>query len=196
MASALLNPLVIDNYLQLEVQTGRVAGSFSKPPLPVLHVSRFRVNPKRHLPGKWHLILDLSSPAVHSVNDGIVGEDYSVQYMKVDDIIADIMQLGRGSLLAKFFVQNAYCIVPVHTEDRQLLGMKWCGAFYVDMVLPFSVMSAPYISTGIADFVEWGGQAKLRRHLPDVFPWWLSQSLPSQLLCLSTQSGQVYRIFF
>ena len=155
MASALLNPLVIDNYLQLEVQTGRVAGSFSKPPLPVLHVSRFRVNPKRHLPGKWHLILDLSSPAVHSVNDGIVGEDYSVQYMKVDDIIADIMQLGRGSLLAKFFVQNAYCIVPVHTEDRQLLGMKWCGAFYVDMVLPFSIMSAPYISTGIADFVEW-----------------------------------------
>ena len=72
MASALLNPQVIDNYLQSEVQTGRVAGPFSQPPLPVLHVSRFGVIPKRHQPGKWRLILNLSSPAGHSVNNGIV----------------------------------------------------------------------------------------------------------------------------
>ena len=52
MASALLNPQVIDNYLQSEVQSGRVAGPFSQPPLPVLHVSRFGVIPKRHQPGK------------------------------------------------------------------------------------------------------------------------------------------------
>ena len=78
MASALLNPQVIDSYLQSEVQTGRVAGPFSQPPLPVLHVSRFSVIPKRHQPGKWRLILDLSSPAGHSVNDRIVGEDYSL----------------------------------------------------------------------------------------------------------------------
>ena len=44
MASALLNPQVINNYLQLEVQTGRVAGPFSQPPLPV-PVSRFHVIP-------------------------------------------------------------------------------------------------------------------------------------------------------
>ena len=155
MASALLNPQVIDSYLQSEVQTGRVAGPFSQPPLPVLHVSRFGVIPKRHQPGKWRLILDLSSPAGHNVNDGIAGEDYSLQYMKVDDIIAGIMRLGRGSLMAKFDVQNAYRIVPVHTEDRQLLGMKWRCAFYVDMVLPFGVRSAVYIFTCIADLVEW-----------------------------------------
>ena len=155
MASALLNPQVIDNYLQSEVQSGRVAGPFSQPPLPVLHVSRFGVIPKRHQPGKWRLILDLSSPAGHSVNDGIAGEDYSLQYVRVDDIIAGIMQLGRGSLMAKFDVQNAYRIVPVHTEDRQLLGMKWQGAFYVDMVQPFGVRSASYIFTFIADLVEW-----------------------------------------
>ena len=101
------------------------------------------VIPKRHQPGKWHLILDQSSPAGHSVNDGTAGEDYSLQYMKVDDIIAGIMRLGRGSLMAKFDVQNAYRIVPVHTEDRQLLGMKWRGAFYVDMALPIGIRSAP-----------------------------------------------------
>ena len=76
MVSALLHPQVIDNYLQLEVQkTGRVAGPFSQPPLSVLHVSRFGVIPKRHQPGKWRLILDLSSSVGQSVNDGIVGKD-------------------------------------------------------------------------------------------------------------------------
>ena len=75
--------------------------------------------------------------------------------MKVDDIIEGIMQLGQGSLMGKFDVQNAYHIEPVHTEDRQLLGMKWRGAFYVDMVLPFGVRSAPYIFTCVADLVEW-----------------------------------------
>ena len=74
-----------------------------------------------------------------------MGEDYSLQYMKFDDIIAGIMRL------AKFDVQNAHRIVPVHRADRQLLGMKWRGAFYVDMVLPFGVRSAPYIFTCIAD---------------------------------------------
>ena len=86
-------------------------------------------------PPTWELRLILSSPAGHSVNDGIADEDYSLQYMKVDDIIAGIMSLGRGSLVAKFDVQNAYLIVPVHTDDRQLLGMQWRGAFYVDMPL-------------------------------------------------------------
>ena len=124
MSSALLNPQVIDNYLQSEVQMGRVFGPFLEPPLPGLHVSRFGVLPKCNQPGKWRLILDLSSPIGHSVNDSIASEDYSLQYMKVDDIIAGTMQLGRGSLMAKFDVQNAYRIVPVHPADRQLLGMK------------------------------------------------------------------------
>lgn len=75
--------------------------------------------------------------------------------MKVDNIIADTMQFGRCSLMAKFDVQNAYCIVLVHLKNRRLLGMKWHGDFYVDMVLPFGIRSAPYIFTCTANSVEW-----------------------------------------
>ena len=57
-----------------------------------------------------------------------------------------IMRLGQGSLTAKIDVQNAYRIVPVHTEDRQLLCMKWQGAFYVDMV-QLSVSGQLHISS-------------------------------------------------
>ena len=69
MASALSNPQVIDNYLRSEVQLGRLAGPFLQPPLRNLHVSRFGIIPKHNQPGRWRLILDLSSPAGHSVND-------------------------------------------------------------------------------------------------------------------------------
>ena len=62
--------------------------------------------------------------------------------------------------MAKFEVQNAYRIVPADREDRQLLGMEWRGAFYVDKVLPFGVRSAPYIFTCITDLVEWVAKQK------------------------------------
>ena len=76
--------------------------------------------------------------------------------MKVDDIIAGIMQLGQGSLMGKFDVQNAYHIEPVHTEDRQLLGMKWRGAFYVDMALPIGIRSGAHFSK--VPIINWPGK--------------------------------------
>ena len=75
--------------------------------------------------------------------------------MKVDDIIDGIMSLGRGTLLAKFDVESAYRIIPVHHNDRYLLGMQWQGNYFVDMVLPFGLRSAPYIFSSVADLAEW-----------------------------------------
>jgi len=46
-------------------------------------------------------------------------------------------------------------IVPVHSEDRWLLGMQWQGRVYVDTCLPFGLQSAPIIFTAIADALEW-----------------------------------------
>ena len=71
MSSASLQPLVIDDYLHTELAKGRVAGPFSSPLLPYLHISRFWVILKKYQPGKWRLILDLSSTDGHTVNDGI-----------------------------------------------------------------------------------------------------------------------------
>ena len=86
---------------------------------------------------------DLSSPDGHSVNDGIRKDPFTVQYMKVDDTIDRIMSLGRGTLLAKFDVESAYRIIPVHPNDLYLLGMQWQGNYVVDITLPFGLPSAP-----------------------------------------------------
>ena len=104
-----------------------------------------------------NLILDLSSPAGHSVNDGIAGEDFSLQHMKVDKIIAAIMWLGRGSLIAKMIlIWCVKCILHCASPYRGSLvvgyEMVWCRLC----------------------------------HLPDALPrsWWLLHSWPSWLFCL------------
>ena len=153
--SATLHATVIDEYLANEVMLGRVAGPFPSPPLPNLHISSFGVIPKRGQPGKWLLIVDLSSPGGSSVNDGIDPQDFTLQYIKVDEVIRMVSRYGPGALMAKFDVEAAYRNVPIHPEDRFLLGMKWREQFYVDLALPFGLRSAPFIFNTVVDMVEW-----------------------------------------
>ena len=96
--SALHHAHIVDAYLAKEVSLGRVAGPFSASPFPHLHISSFGVIPKKGQPGKWHLIVDLSSPGGASVNDGINPLDYSLQYIKVDQVIRMVSHYGRAPL--------------------------------------------------------------------------------------------------
>ena len=118
-------------------------------------MSRFGVIPKRRQPGKWRLILDLSFPLGKSVNDGIPKNLCSLQFATVDDAAWLIANHGAGTLLAKIDISHAYRNVPVHPEDRQLLGMIWKGSIYIDATLPFGLRSAPKIFCAISDTLEW-----------------------------------------
>ena len=95
------------------------------------------------------------TPEGLSVNDGITKEDFSLQYVRVDDAIARIMQLGRGTLLAKFDIRRAFRLCPVRPEDWHLLGMCWEGKYYYDKVLPFGLRSAPFIFNEVAEAFQW-----------------------------------------
>jgi len=59
--------------------------------------------------------------------------------------------LGRLALLAKFDNASAYRVVPVHPDERMLLGMVWRDQLYVDGALPFGLRSAPKLFTALAD---------------------------------------------
>ena len=95
-------------YLANEVSLGRVAGPFSSSTFHRLHISSFGVIPKKGQPGKWCLIIYLSSPRGASVNDGIDPQDFSLQYIKVDQVIRMVSHHGPGALMAKFDVESAY----------------------------------------------------------------------------------------
>ena len=91
------------------------------------------------------------------MNDGISKELCSLSYVRVDDIVPVIQRLGWGTLLAKLDIQAAYMYrtVPVHPDDRQLLGMVWKGSIYIDTTLPFGLRSAPKISVQLQ--MLWNG---------------------------------------
>ena len=66
-----------------------------------------------------------------------------------------MLQLERGTHMAKVDIRNAYRNVPVHPVDRWLLGMSWRRGIFIDAVLPFGLGSAPKIFNSVADALEW-----------------------------------------
>ena len=119
-----------------------------------IHVSPFGVIPKK-APGKWRLIIDLSHPAGHSVNDGIDEGIASLPYVSVDHLAETILALGKGCLVGKCDVKSAYRNIPVHPRDAGWLGMNWEGELFVDTALPFGLRSAPKIFTAVVDAFQW-----------------------------------------
>ena len=85
------------------------------------------------------------------MNDGIGKDLASLSYVSVDEVVAGIIQRGRGTLLAKMDIRQAYRNVPIHPSDRPLLGMLWQGETFADATLPFGLRSAPLIFSAIAD---------------------------------------------
>ena len=61
------------------------------------------------------------------MNDGVSEHLYSLRYVTVEDAIQEIGRLGGGAQLAKVVRRKAYRNVPVHPQDRPLLGMVWDG---------------------------------------------------------------------
>ena len=154
MLSAMEKPKVIRDYLAKECSEGRVLGPLDPTQFPEVHVSRFGVIPKG-ITGKWRLILDMSAPEGASVNDGIDGSLTSLWYVGIQDAAAAVVDRGQGTLLAKVDIKSAYRNIPVHPDDRWLMGMLWDGFLYIDTALPFGLRSAPKIFTAVADAVEW-----------------------------------------
>ena len=120
------HPEVVDTYMAHEVDLKRVVRLplAAADTLPHLQISPIGVIPKRNRPNKWRLIVDLSSPDGQSVNDGMDRAQCSIKYASIDDAVQLIRGLGEGSLLAKLDLKDAYRIVPVHPDDRPLLGMR------------------------------------------------------------------------
>ena len=81
------------------------------------------------------------------MNDGISKELATLPYVSVDEVVQGILQHGKGTMMAKMDICQAYRNIPIHPCDRPLLGMKWKGEILLDAALPFGLRSAPLIFT-------------------------------------------------
>lgn len=128
------------------VRTESSPGSF--PAIP-FQVSSFGMIPKCHQQNKWHLIVDLYSTDGCSVNDRI---DLLAQlHVSEGDIAVSIFHHGRGVMIAKTDVKQPYHQIPVHPQDRHLLGMRWQGSPFADL---WALLCIAYFSA-VADALEW-----------------------------------------
>ena len=131
-----------------------------------------------------------------SVNANISSEEYSLQYVRLDDAIRILVKLGPKCFMAKTDVKSAFRNIPVH-PDWELLGMKWRDLYFFDRVLPFDLRSAPFIFNMLSDALEWIlihklGASNVLHILDDFFiaePAPRSACLTSlcKLLCLFTE---------
>ena len=155
MQSAEVRPDMISGFFSSELRAGWVLGLIEPEVAATVQVNRFGLVPKGHQPGMWRLIVDLSFPRGCSVDDGIEPEVCSLHYISVDKACKRVMAKGRGIVLAKFDVEGAFRTIPVHPDDRRLLGMHWEDRIYVDKVLPFGLRSAPKLYNAVADALLW-----------------------------------------
>ena len=134
LKSANENKSILREKLILEIAKGRIAGPFTKNPFPNIHFSPLGLVPKKD--GNFRLIHHLSYPEGGSVNDGIPVEYTKVHYQTLDDAIRIIQTLGRGCLMAKADIQDAFRLLPIREKDHHLLGLTFEGVIMYDKFLP------------------------------------------------------------
>ena len=183
--SALEHREVVSAAIAKGVERGHTVGPFPTPPFPVFACSPLGCVPKK--PDSWRLILDLSAPAGCSVNDGIPVENGAVQYVRFDQIIRMIAQLGRGALIAKVDLKHAFRQCPVHPDDWPLLCYKWEDQYYVDVRLPFGLRSSPALfnklAEGLCCLLRTKGISHLEHYLDD----FITAGPPDSPICLAHQ---------
>ena len=102
------NPSVITDYLAKEVFLNRMWKYPLNAAPPGIHISPVGAIPKKNKPGKYRLLMDLSSPKNFSVNDGIDSALSSLSYASIDHLSSLILSLGRGAMLVKADIKEAY----------------------------------------------------------------------------------------
>ena len=143
-------PETIDNYICTEVAHGALAGPFLDCPFNNgLVISPLHTVPKKGHSNARRVVLDLSHPPGHSVNDGIsnntyIEEDLQLTYPTVDRFIELIIEKSNGSeaWMLKRDLSRAYRQLRVDPHDYRFLGFSWNNEMYFDVAPPFGLRSA------------------------------------------------------
>lgn len=86
--SARQHPQLIHSHIAKEVQAGRLLGPLPGHLVPLCHCRPIGLIPKPHQPGKWRLIVDLSSPAGHSAISN------QVTHMHYEELVPVVMAIA------------------------------------------------------------------------------------------------------
>lgn len=158
LKSAIINPEVVDNLIKQEVDKNYLIGPFDKLPF-----SEYRVSPIGVVEGKYsrkkRLIVDLSSPHDNnehpSINNLIDKEMCSLSYVRIDDAIGAIKKFGKGTILNKVDITDAFKQLAIKREQHHLYCIKWRQNYYYFVRLCFGSRSSPKIFDNLSIAICW-----------------------------------------
>ncbi len=87
LSSVRQHPAIVAQYIDAERQAGHHVGPITPELQGHCQISSIGINLKPHQPGKWRLIVDLSAPRGHSINDGTDPLVCSIKYASVDQAV-------------------------------------------------------------------------------------------------------------
>lgn len=163
LMSAQSQPEEVDKLIEKELFNEFIEGPFKSPPF-----HNFRVSPigiaERKYSGKKRLIIDLSSPhdtgredvkTCNSINSLIDKDMCSLTYVKIDDAIRHIKNKGRGAILCKTDICNAFKLLPIRPDQMPFFMIKWRDSYYVSTRLAFGCRSSPKIFDNLSRAICW-----------------------------------------
>ena len=148
------NPEIVQKKLDAELQKGRISGPYDQPPLENMIFSPLGLVPKKK-PGEFRIIHDLSFPKGDSVNSHIQHQDSAVQYETLDVCLEIIQSIGKGCLVSKADLENAFRIIPIHPKDVRLFGFHWNGKYYFDKCLPMGCSTSCQVFESLSESIQW-----------------------------------------
>lgn len=177
-----LSPELVRTKIDKESQKGRVAGPFLAPPIQNLQCSPVALIPKK-APGEFRLIHNLSAPKGKSINDGIPRESATVKYQTLDQAFEVITQLGRGALLAKADIEDAFRLIPIHPSDYGLLGFMFQGRYFIDKCLPFGCASSCRLFEAFSSAIHWIMKSRYNANIVHIIDDFLFIAPPNTQKC-------------
>jgi hypothetical protein len=88
--------------------------------------------------------MNLSAPEHCSFNDAV--NTFAVRKLSMTspgEIGHAIVRAGKGSLIAKYDVVDAFKLIPAGTEEWKFFGFQWLGRYFADITTPFGSKTAP-----------------------------------------------------
>jgi hypothetical protein len=158
LLSARSQPDIVDELIKHELDMGYLSGPYEESPFDIYRVSPIGVAQGKYLK-KFRLIVDLSSPqnsdTEASINSLIDKEEYSLQYVRIDDAIKILKTLGNHSLLCKTDIVDAFKLIPIARKVQPFYGIKWRNQYYFYRRLVFGCRSSPKIFDLLSQAVCW-----------------------------------------
>lgn len=152
--SVLVHMDIVQAKIDKEISKGRISGPHDHPPLTDMIISPLGLVPKKD-PGDYRVIHDLSFPKSNSVNSHIDPCFSGVEYEVLDNCVAIIQSLGRGCLIAKADLQDAFRLIPIHPTCHRLLGFIWNDKYFYDRCLPMGCSTSCQTFEKLSKALQW-----------------------------------------